>query len=1012
MSENLIDYSNFQPDWWDAAGVTGEAVKTEITRLIDNTFGIGGLSAIQKTAIELSTFKQYEAQQAIKAAGAAAVRAVSYADMPGSALFRDALASRIAYENIAKNLVTEAGQIMRNAAVDGALVSKLSTIVNILGPAINTVQLGAAAATGDAYIVSQKAIGVLAGMALGAAVVGAATFFGAPLVVTAAVAIVVGFAAGKGWEWAWENGAAEYYGINKGDKFNLDTIWGGIQFAVNSASIAAINWVAPHDPLVLDLDGNGITTSGINPLAPILFDQNADGTKTATGWIAAGEAIVVHDLNNNGTIDSGRELFGDSTLLTRGPKAGETAADGFEALADLDADANGVSDGKFDSNDVAFSSVRLWQDANQDGISQAGELFTFAQLGVSSINVTGTAENINLGGGNTQTLSGSFTRDDGQTGDTGTAELVGSLLLANNNFYREFTDNPELTTLAQELPQMTGSGAVRDLREAMSLDTPQALALQAAVTAFAVATTQEAQLAALEGVIQSWGATSSMQTSIDVVTTSAWSNPYSGNINMPSNWQTWATDTSIQAFAQASPDLYAKWLALEQFNGTLIISRLVGINSWSNNGAYGTGLTASAPQKNLLDQAYEALKDSVYGALVVQTRLKPYLDSIGLVINETGVHFDTMATIAMVHDRATTDALNAVADLIDLHKYAGDTAFAVGWQPYETLVDVLETATVTPAIQNLLMVERIVTLGVAGTDYRVVDTDGWTVLGNASGNTLTGGSGKDALYGMAGDDTLNGGAGNDLLVGGAGNDTYVFNVGDGNDSIIETKGTPSTGAIQVQDINTLQFGPGITVGDISIAQEADALVLHHLNGRDSVTVAHWFAQEVGNAKLDTLTFADGRSFDLNTLQLGSANADVLTALATAGGIPLNQLLAGAAGNDTLTGGDGNDWLLGGTGADTLRGGAGNDTYSVDNAGDVVIENSGDGVDVVEASISYTLTNNVENLTLVGTGANAGSGNALDNVIAGNAADNLLRCLSDERAKRGSARRCAGWGVAA
>ena len=253
--------------------------------------------------------------------------------------------------------------------------------------------------------------------------------------------------------------------------FNANTFHSNIpsvdamNLLVNTATTLALNWVAPRrDPLVLDLDGGGITTSGINPAAPILFDQDGDGTRTATGWIAAGEAIVVRDLNGNGLIDSGRELLGDNTILTHGPNAGQTAANGFAALADLDANASGVADGKFDSSDVAFSSVKLWKDLNQDGVSQSTELFTFAQLGVQSINVTGTASNVNLGGGNTQTFSGSFTRVGGQTGASGTAQLVGSLLLTNNNFYRQFTDDPALTPAALARPQMTGSGAVRDLR--------------------------------------------------------------------------------------------------------------------------------------------------------------------------------------------------------------------------------------------------------------------------------------------------------------------------------------------------------------------------------------------------------------------------------------------------------------------------------------------------------------------------------------------------------------------
>jgi hypothetical protein len=159
--------------------------------------------------------------------------------------------------------------------------------------------------------------------------------------------------------------------------------WPGVDSAVNTQTTNAMNWVPRRDPLVLDLDGGGITTSAINPNAPIYFDQDGDGTRTATGWIAAGEAIVVRDLNGNGLIDSGRELFGDNTILTHGPRAGQTATNGFEALADMDSNL----DGKFDARDADFASVKLWKDRNQDGVSQSDELFTFAQNNIWNIEI-------------------------------------------------------------------------------------------------------------------------------------------------------------------------------------------------------------------------------------------------------------------------------------------------------------------------------------------------------------------------------------------------------------------------------------------------------------------------------------------------------------------------------------------------------------------------------------------------------------------------------------------------
>ncbi|MBX9901173.1 MAG: hypothetical protein K2Y28_10380, partial [Burkholderiaceae bacterium] len=94
-------------------------------------------------------------------------------------------------------------------------------------------------------------------------------------------------------------------------------------------------------------------------------------------------------------------------------------------------------------------------------------------------------------------------------------------------------------------------------------------------------------------------------------------------------------------------------------------------------------------------------------------------------------------------------------------------------------------------------------------------------------------------------------------------------------------------------------------------------------------------------------------------------------------------------NNILIGNTGNNILDGGTGADTLTGGAGNDTYIIDNVGDVVTENASEGIDAVQSSITYTLTANVEALTLTGATAINGTGNAGDNLLIGNSANNTL-----------------------
>jgi hypothetical protein len=114
-----------------------------------------------------------------------------------------------------------------------------------------------------------------------------------------------------------------------------------------------------------------------------------------------------------------------------------------------------------------------------------------------------------------------------------------------------------------------------------------------------------------------------------------------------------------------------------------------------------------------------------------------------------------------------------------------------------------------------------------------------------------------------------------------------------------------------------------------------------------------------------------------------------TAAVNGTGNELANMLSGNAAANTLNGGAGNDTLNGGAGADSLIGGLGDDTFIVDNSGDSVSENSGEGTDTVQAALTYTLTANVENLTLSGIAAINGTGNELANVLVGNTAANAL-----------------------
>ena len=167
-------------------------------------------------------------------------------------------------------------------------------------------------------------------------------------------------------------------------------------------------------------------------------------------------------------------------------------------------------------------------------------------------------------------------------------------------------------------------------------------------------------------------------------------------------------------------------------------------------------------------------------------------------------------------------------------------------------------------------------------------------------------------------------------------------------------------------------------------------------GNDSYTV---------NALTDRITEAVGAGFDTVTAKVSwtlGANFEalVLTGWAADGtgnimdnaitGNDLANRLRGLGGDDMLDGKGGNDLLDGGTGADLMFGGAGNDAYVVDDRGDIVFENVGEGYDSVTTSLSaYAFTANVEALAFTGSGGFAGTGNALDNAISGGIGNDTL-----------------------
>gem|GEM_PF-2404064 len=818
--------------------------------------------------------------------------------------------------------------------------------------------------------------------------------------------------------------------INNAIRYNLlggvDVLIEELMRRLNSDSSYRI---VRYDPLALDLDGDGIvsTRADANWSGP-LFDNDGDGIRAATGWIDAGDGLLVRDIDGNGLIDSGRELFGDRTLLADGTNA----HNGFAALAAMD--SNG--DGQVDATDADFSSMRVWRDVNGNGTTEAGELLSLSELGIVSLSVAPTDSSNKAVAGGTLTGTGSYTRmaADGSI----SSQVMQEFDFDNDALHSKYTDAIEVPESLMELANIPGMGKLRDLREACVIS-PE---LQQRVRDFSTATTRGGQRGLLEGLLLEWARTNPtfQEGTIVVHAGGAYEDPNSTNVVrlLPGQVVSWPDDFVLDA------ETARKVRVVEAIIGSAPITEI-----WWGSATVDQYL-----------KVYNTFFEGSYSALAMQTRLKSYTDLIGIqwsLASAEGIAFDFSGVVARLEEKFAVDQTNALADLIDLigaspvisgNKGAfvnllgswvdragtdGLGQALAGLYPDRLLGNgTLSFAMATPpagsgVVAGVFLFGTVETNTLSGGDGDDV------VIGAVGNDTLNGGAGTDELLGNAGDDILNGGNGNDVLLGGAGNDhlyagngndvldggagddvldggnnganqllggagndvlntgayangnvlvgstgddvlngsaysdTYVFNLGDGRDVITENWSWGGT--------DTLRFGAGIAATDLSVLRTGNDLVLVHANGTDQVTVKNWFANGWNTtAFLDTISFADGTSWTPGTL-----TAMEITLTGTPSGETLNgwdgkDRLMGDAGDDTLNGGNGNDMLLGGEGNDRLNAGNGNDTLD-GGVGDDVLDGGNNGANRLLGGAGNDVLN---------TGAYANG-----NVLAGGIGDDVL-----------------------
>ncbi|MCI6988233.1 MAG: hypothetical protein MR902_01505, partial [Campylobacter sp.] len=273
-----------------------------------------------------------------------------------------------------------------------------------------------------------------------------------------------------------------------------------------------------YDPLTLDLNNDG-KISTLNLSDGVYFDHNKDGVAFKTSWIGKEDGILVLDKNSNNQIDDGNELFGNFTKI----EESKFAINGYRALAMQDSN----NDGKIDSLDENFSKLKIWQDLNEDGISQSNELRTLKEHGIKSISLnfskptnsddilTDSSDSLNNLNNNSNSTNNPSSKNDNKatlishfTRDDNTTSLVADIDLKVDTINSTHLDNPkELTTEQILKPNIKGQGFLKDLNVSAAMSET----LNNMLDNYSSLKTRQEQVNMLPSLIDEW-----VKTNIDI----------------------------------------------------------------------------------------------------------------------------------------------------------------------------------------------------------------------------------------------------------------------------------------------------------------------------------------------------------------------------------------------------------------------------------------------------------------------------------------------------------------
>ncbi|MBT0200439.1 calcium-binding protein, partial [Vibrio campbellii] len=735
---------------------------------------------------------------------------------------------------------------------------------------------------------------------------------------------------------------------------------------------------APGSPLILDLDGDGIETTDLE--SGVYFDHDGDGKRERSAFVGPDDGLLVLDVDGDGAITSGNELFGNNTKLGDGT----FASNGFTALSQYD--ENG--DGLIDSKDPIFSQLKVFRDLNQDGISQSEELRSLNHHGVTSLKVTYNDSPYVDENGNEHRQQSSYTKSDGRKNDLNDVWFQ----MEKSDFIYPEIDIPKDIL---KLPNINGIGSLPSLHYAMAKDGSGRL--KSLIESYQAGTTDQSSAELLTEIMFTWAGVTGdyspyYQSKIDARKIRTLEAFYGYKIDKPRGSGVQYTALFSGIFKNLSREIglrlsgtesilfrEVKWIQEEKTGNwygdfSEVADKVIELVSKGTAGAWKETIHFFNTLK-LSDDEYSTNQKNLYSYLF-ESAHSSTADNLPEGFDKL-IHM-SISQESRVGDEFDNDLFGSSSDDF-VYGNKGDDSITVGAGN-----DFVYGGEGNDTLHGGTGNDRV--SGGEGDDHLTVAYSG--------SNTLDGGAGDDVLtvetptssgryssyYKTANNarNTLIGGAGNDRLVGGLGAERYEFNRGDGQDTIRDRD-------VYGSSVDQIVFGEGIVRDELSLRREGNHLVIMvgGPDSGDSITIEEGYVNS--QHQIEEIVLSDGSTVSPQSLPiLSSAEADELRGGYFADvidGREGDDRLYGEGGDDTLEGGQGDDVLDGGAGNDTLNAGAGNDTVTAGAGNDVVA--GGLGNDTLHGGTGNDQVSGGEgddHLTVAYSGSNTLDGGAGDDVL--------------------------------